>query len=118
MGASERVAALRRARGRQARIEAATARTFNAQATLDRAVEAKALAIARYDERVANAEAMWAAEISELARACRSADAAAEILGCSVRELRRMVKEDRERRARSEGSAEIHHAGGSDVGGS
>ncbi|TCC38882.1 hypothetical protein [Kribbella speibonae] len=108
MGASERVAALRRARERQARIEAATTRTIKAQASLDRAVEAKALAIERYDERVADAEAMCAAEIAELARVCRSAEAAAEILGWPVRELRRVVKSERERSSQPP-------AGGSDV---
>jgi hypothetical protein len=113
MGASERVAALRRARERQARIEAATARTISAHASLDRAIEAKARAIERYDERVADAEAVWAAETAELARVCRSAEGAAEILGWSVSEVRRVVKADRERR--SEESSEAHAAGGADV---
>ncbi|RZT17494.1 hypothetical protein EV649_5040 [Kribbella sp. VKM Ac-2569] len=98
MGASERVAALRRARERQARIEAATARAVKARDSLDRTIVAREVAIERYDERVADAEAAWAAETAELARVCRSADAAAEILGWSVRELRRVVKSDRERR--------------------
>lgn len=97
MGASERVSALRRARERQARIEAATNRTIKAQTLVDRAVEARRLAIERYDERVADAEATYEAEVAELARTCRSADAAAEILGCSVSELRRVVKAERER---------------------
>ncbi|GAB2679275.1 hypothetical protein [Kribbella swartbergensis] len=99
MGASERVAALRRARERQARIEAATARTITAQAAVARAIEARALAIERYDERVAGAEAASAAEIAELAKVCGSTDAAAEILGWSVRDLRRVLKSHRTRRA-------------------
>lgn len=98
MGASERVAALRRARERQVRIEAATSRTMKAHASVQHAVEAKGRAIERYDERVARAEALAAAETAELARICGSAEAAAEILGWSVRELRRVVKSDRERR--------------------
>lgn len=106
MGASERVAALRRARERQARIEVATTRTIKAQTSLDRAIEAKALAVERYDERIADAEAVCAAEVADLARICRSAEAAAEILGWSVAELRRVVKAERERRT----------PGGSDVG--
>ncbi|TDO51552.1 hypothetical protein EV643_103291 [Kribbella sp. VKM Ac-2527] len=101
MAASERVAALRRARERQARIEVATARAIKAQASLARAIETKALAIQRYDERVANAEAASATETAELARVCGSAEAAAEILGWSVRDLRRVVKEERGRRAAS-----------------
>lgn len=99
MGASERIAALRRARQRQARIEAATARTLKAHATLDRAVQAKAAAIQRYDERVANAEAASFAETAELAQVCGSAEAAAEILGWSVRDVRRVVKTEKEKRA-------------------
>ncbi|MFD7159391.1 hypothetical protein ACFV9C_32665 [Kribbella sp. NPDC059898] len=97
MAASERVAALRRARERQARIETATSRTLKAQASMQRAVEAKAVAIDRHDERVAAAEEAWVAEIAELVRTCRSAEAAAEILGWSARELRRVVKADRDR---------------------
>ncbi|HEY3558880.1 MAG TPA: hypothetical protein VGL05_15520 [Kribbella sp.] len=106
MGASERVAALRRARERQARIEAATTRTINAQTSLNRAVEAKAVAMQRYDERVADAEAAWIAEIADLARICRSAEAAAEILGWSVRELRRVVKAEREQRTTEDGGSD------------
>ena len=98
MGASERVAALRRARERQAQIEAATARTVKARDSLDRTILARQNAIERHDERVAAAEAAWAAETAELARICRSSEAAAEILGWSVPELRRVVKSDRERR--------------------
>jgi hypothetical protein len=97
MGANERVAALRRARERQARIEAATTRTIKAQTSLNRAVEAKALAMERYDRRVTDAEATCAAEVAELARICRSAEAAAEILGWSIGEVRRVVKAERER---------------------
>ena len=102
MGASERVAALRRARERQAKIEAATDRTIKARASVDRAIEAKVNAIERCDERVADAEAAWAAETAELARVCRSAEVAAEILGWSVSELRRIVKSVRGRQAISE----------------
>jgi hypothetical protein len=101
MGASERVAALRRARERQARIEAATGRTIRAQTSLARAVEAKALAIERYDERIATAEESSATETAELAKVCGSAEAAAEILGCSVRDLQRVLKAEKERRAAS-----------------
>jgi hypothetical protein len=115
MGASERVAALRRARERQTRIEAATARTMKAQESLNRAIEAKALAIERYDERVAKAQASWAAETAELAGVCGSAEAAAEILGCSVGELRRVVKAERERRADSIEPSERWSEGGADV---
>jgi hypothetical protein len=111
MGASERIAALRRARERQARIESATLRAMKAQASLDRTVEAKAHAIERYDERVADAEALSAGEIADLARVCGSAEAAAEILGWTVVDVRRVIKAAKERIA----AARHPDAGGSDV---
>jgi hypothetical protein len=99
MGASERVAALRRARQRQVRIEAATARAIKAQTALARAIQAKEAAIRRCDERVAIETAQSESEIAELARVCGTTEAAAEILGWSIREVRRTLKSARERRA-------------------
>lgn len=93
---SSRVAALRRSRQRQARIEAATARAAKAQAALDRAIKARSLAAQRHNERVRDAEEASAAEAAELARVCGSADAAAEILGWSVREVRKVIKSEHE----------------------
>lgn len=104
MGASERVAALQRARQRQARIEAATARAIKAQTSLERAIQAKETAIRRCDERVTAAETRSAVEIAELAQVCGSADAAAEILGWSIRQVRRTIKSERERRTAGGGS--------------
>lgn len=107
MGANERVAALRRARQRHARIEAATARAIKAQTTLARAVQAKEAAIRRCDDHIAAAEAHSESETAELAQVCGSAEAVAEILGWSIREVRRALKSERERRA---------DVGGTDVG--
>jgi hypothetical protein len=97
MGASERAAALRRARDRQARIEAATAGVVAARGNVVRAGEAKAQAMQRHDERIAAAELLCESETTRLAKACASAEAAAEILGISQREVRRMVKAERTR---------------------
>jgi hypothetical protein len=99
MTASHRVAALRRARQRQARIEVATARAIKALGALDRAIIAKQVAAERADERVARAEAGSRSETAELVRACGSAEAAAEILGWSVREVRKTIKAEDERPA-------------------
>ena len=96
MSGSERVAALRRARQRQARIEAATARAIRAHAAVERAIKARAAAAEEHDERVVRAEAGASADTAELARVCGSADAAAEILGWSTREVRRVVKAEAE----------------------
>jgi hypothetical protein len=99
MSGSERVAALRRARQRQARIEAATARAIRAHAAVERAIQARAAAAEQHDERVARAEASASADTAELARVCGSADAAAEILGWSTRDVRRVVKGEAEAEA-------------------
>jgi hypothetical protein len=96
MSGSERVAALRRARQRQARIEAATARAIRAHAAVERAIKARAAAAEQHDERVARAEASASADTAELARVCGSAEAAAEILGLTTREVRRVVKTEAE----------------------
>ena len=98
MGASERAAALRRARERQARIEIATTRMVKAFAELERAHAAKAQAMLRCDDRIARAEEVADSETVELARVCGSAEAAAEISGRSTRDVRRVIKIDRERR--------------------
>jgi len=99
MGASERAAALRRARERQAKIEAATAVVVAAQSNVGRAIEAKNQAIERHDERIVAAEEHVQSETSRLAKVCGSAEAAAEILGVSQREVRRMIKAERSRQA-------------------
>ena len=94
---SSRVAALRRARQRQVRIEAATAHAMNAQAGLTRAIDARQAAAERHDERVRDAEEKQAAAAAELARICGSAEAASEILGWSVRDVRKVVKAQHDR---------------------
>lgn len=104
-----RVAALRRARQRQARIEAATARATRAQAALERAIKARLLAAERHDDRVRDAEEVSAAEAAELARVCGSADAAAEILGWTGRHVRSVLKAERERSAETPGKRAARH---------
>ena len=94
---SSRVAALRRARQRQARIESATARATRAQAALDRAIKAREQSAERHDERVREAEVASAAEVVQLTRVCGSTEAAAEILGRTVRDIRTVLKSERER---------------------
>jgi hypothetical protein len=94
VGGSERVAALQRARQRQARIEAATGRAVRARAALERANRSRELAIERHDEKVAAAEVASVREAAELSRVCGSTEAAAEILGLSMREMRRLLKSD------------------------
>ncbi|GAA3129072.1 hypothetical protein GCM10010530_57640 [Kribbella aluminosa] len=101
---NSRVAALRRARERQSRIEAATARATRAQAALERAIKARLLAAERHDERVRDAEDATATEAAGLARVCGSAEAAAEILGWSVRHVRSVLKAEHERASGAPGT--------------
>ena len=108
---SARVAALRRARQRQARIEVATARAVKARAALDRAIKARELSAERHDERVARAETASAAEAVDLAQVCGSIEATAEILGCSTRDVRRLVKADNERRTQTPNDQASRRAG-------
>jgi hypothetical protein len=55
------------------------------------------MAAERHDDRVARAEALSESETADLARACGSAEAAAEILGWSARDVRRILKAEIER---------------------
>lgn len=117
---NSRVAALRRARERQSRIEAATARATRAQAALERAIKARLLAAERHDERVRDAEEATATEAAGLARVCGSAEAAAEILGWSMRHVRSVLKSEHERtsgapRTRTPRAAPLLEGGGDGV---
>lgn len=53
---------------------------------------ARCVGAERHEERVRRAEESAASETAELARVCGSLDAAAEILGWTAREVRRVVK--------------------------
>ncbi|GAB2615004.1 hypothetical protein GCM10027269_84400 [Kribbella endophytica] len=88
------MAALQRARQRQARIEAATGRAVRARAALERANRSRELAIERHNEKVIGAQAASIREAADLAKVCGSTEAAAEILGLSLREMRRLLKSD------------------------
>lgn len=103
MPGNERVAALQRARRRQARIEAATARAIRARTALERAGKSRMLAIARHDEKVESAEEASVLEAIELSKVCGSVDAAAEILGLPLREMRRLVKSANQRQPSDKG---------------
>ncbi|WP_344162640.1 hypothetical protein [Kribbella yunnanensis] len=75
-----------------------TARAVKAFTDLQRAHAATAQAMLRCGERVARAEEVADSETAELAKVCGSAEAAAEILGRTTRDVRRIIKIDRERR--------------------
>jgi hypothetical protein len=87
----DRLTAVKRARERQALIEAATLRVTRAQARAERARVAKERAVAAADERIAGAEAAVAAELQALVAACGSIGYVAEILQLDHRVIRRMA---------------------------
>ena len=92
MGGNERLAALKRARERQRRIEPATARAIRAQAAVERAAKARDASAHKHNEKVNATEQAVASAAADLRRICGSSEAAAEILGWSTRELRRITK--------------------------
>lgn len=91
MSSRERVAALRRARERQSRIEAATTRVARAQQRVERAKTRRQRALESSDSRVAEAEIELAREVEALVTCCGSRGYAAEILELNEREIRKTV---------------------------
>ena len=89
MAGRDRVAALKRARERQRRIEEQTSRTVRAFRAADRARAARERAVERADQHLHDAIAAATAETARLADICGSVEAAAEILGIEAREVRR-----------------------------
>jgi hypothetical protein len=91
MAGRDRLTAIKRARERQARIEAATLRVTHAQARLERAKTAKDRAVSTADQKIATAQADLATEVAALVAACRSTSYAAEILELDERLVRRLA---------------------------
>jgi hypothetical protein len=91
MAGRDRVAALKRARERQRRIEEQVARAVRAYGAAERARAARERVIERADRRVSDATELAARETARLAATCGSAEAAAEILELDVRDVRRAV---------------------------
>jgi hypothetical protein len=91
MAGRDRVAALKRARERQRRVEEQLARAVRAHAAVERARAARDRAIERADQRVTDATGLAVHETARLAATCASAEAAAEILDLDVRDVRRAV---------------------------
>lgn len=89
MAGRERIAALKRARERQRRIEEQVIRTVRSYAAAERARAARAHAIERADQRVAVATGRVIRETALLVEVCGSAEAAAEILDVDIRQVRR-----------------------------
>lgn len=92
MSGRDRVAAIRRAREMQARIETAAMRIANSQRKLDRARDQRQRALEQAEAKVAAREHDIDVEVRLLVEACGSPRYAAEVLGYSERQVRQMVK--------------------------
>jgi hypothetical protein len=91
MAGRDRLNAVKRARERQALIEAATLRVARAQARAEQARSAKERTVATADEKIAGADDALAVEIRALVAACGSTSYAAEILCLEERRVRRLA---------------------------
>ena len=92
MAGRERVAAVRRAREMQARIESVAMRIASSQRKLQRARDHRQRALEQAEAKVAAREHDVEVEVGLLVEACGSPRYAAEVLGYPERQVRQMVK--------------------------
>ena len=92
MSGRDRVAAVKRAREMQVRIEAATVRVAHSQRRAERARDQRRRSLDVADAKVADRDREVDAAVGLLADACGSTRYAAEVLGLPERQVRRMVK--------------------------
>ncbi len=112
MAGRDRVAAVRRARERQARIEAAALRIANSQRKLQRARGLRQRALEQAEARVAAREHDVEVEVNLLVEACGSPGYAAEVLELPERQVRQMAKRAKETEGRAPQCAPATAAGG------
>lgn len=91
MAGRDRIAALKRARERQRRVEEQVTRTVRALTSADRARVNRERVIERADQRLADATSIAMHETAQLVSVCGSIDAVAQILDLDVREVRRAI---------------------------
>lgn len=91
MAGRDRIAALKRARERQRRVEEQVTRTVRAYTSADRARTNRERVIERADQRLVDASSLAMHETARLVTVCGSIDAVAQILDLDVREVRRAV---------------------------
>jgi hypothetical protein len=92
MAGRDRVAAVRRAREMQTRIETAAVRIANSQRKLQRARDQRQRALDQADTKVAAREHDVDVEVQLLVEACGSPRYAAEVLGLPERQVKQMTK--------------------------
>ncbi len=109
MASRDRIAAVRRARERQARIEAATTRVAQAQRRVEQAETRRQRTLDSANARLADTELDLACEIEALVTSCGSTGYAAEILGLDERQIRKMTT-----RAQRNGGVDTSSKGATD----
>jgi hypothetical protein len=99
MAGRDRIAAVKRARERQTRIEAATVRVAKAQGALSRAEARRDRAVEAAQAGVVRAGLEVAREVDALVDRCGSIGYAADILEVSERQVRKMLADLRRNEA-------------------
>jgi hypothetical protein len=97
MAGRERIAAVKRARERQARVEAAAVRVAKVQRRVDQAAIRRQRAIDAADARLGQLEDEYSREVHALVDTCGSLGYAAEVLGLGERAVRRALRRAKDR---------------------
>ena len=92
MAGRERIAAVKRARERQARVEAAVVRVAKVQRRADQAAIRRQRTIDAADARLGEIEHEYCQEVDALVGTCGSVSYAAEVLGLGERDVRRSMR--------------------------
>lgn len=109
MAGRDRIAAVKRARERQARVEAVAVRVAKVQRRIDQATARRQRAIDAADARLVELGDEHAREVNALADTCGSINYTAEVLGLGERDVRRAIK-----RAKENPPKPIDHRGGAE----
>ncbi len=91
MAGRDRIASVRRARERQARIEVVTTRVARAQRRVEQAEIRRQRTLDAANEKLADTELDLAREVDSLVTSCGSTEYAAEILGLDERQVRKLT---------------------------
>jgi hypothetical protein len=92
MAGRDRVAAVKRARERQARVEAAAVQVAKAQRRVDQAGARRQRALDAADARLAEVRDEYSREVHALVDTCGSIGYAADVLDLSERDVRIMIR--------------------------
>ncbi len=100
MAGRDRIAAVKRARERQARVEAAAVRVAKSQRRVDQAALRRKRAIDAANARLGEIEDEYCCEVRALVETCGSVAYAAEILELGERDVRRAMRRAKDHKAK------------------